>query len=76
MENVNQAEFWQERYEKNSTGWDMGHVSPPLKAYINQLPESAKDEAILVPGAGNAYEVGYLYEQGFKIGRASCRERV
>ena len=65
MENVNQAEFWQQRYEKNSTGWDMGQVSPPLKAYIDQLPESAKDEAILVPGAGNAYEVGYLYEQGF-----------
>ncbi len=29
------------------------------------MPESAKDQAILVPGAGNAYEVGYLHEQGF-----------
>lgn len=27
--------------------------------------ESAKEQAILVPGAGNAYEVGYLHEQGF-----------
>ena len=65
MEKVNQSAFWQQRYEKNSIGWDMGRVSPPLKAYIDQLPESAKDQAILVPGAGNAYEVGYLYEQGF-----------
>ncbi|MDV2859911.1 methyltransferase domain-containing protein [Psychrobacter sp. CAM01] len=65
MENVSQAEFWQQRYEQDSTGWDMGQVSPPLKAYIDQLPESAKGQAILVPGAGNAYEVGYLYEQGF-----------
>ncbi|SLJ85565.1 methyltransferase domain-containing protein [Psychrobacter sp. DAB_AL43B] len=65
MENVNQAEFWQQRYEQDSIGWDMGQVSPPLKAYIDQLPESAKDQAILVPGAGNAYEVGYLHEQGF-----------
>ena len=65
MDNVNQAEFWQQRYENNSIQWDMGEVSPPLKAYIDQLPESAKQQAILVPGAGNAYEVGYLYEQGF-----------
>lgn len=65
MNNVNQAEFWQQRYESDSIQWDMGEVSPPLKAYIDQLPESAKTQAILVPGAGNAYEVGYLYEQGF-----------
>lgn len=65
MENVSQAKFWQQRYETDSIGWDMGEVSPPLKAYIDQLPESAKDQAILVPGAGNAYEVGYLHEQGF-----------
>ncbi|MGO1490956.1 MAG: methyltransferase domain-containing protein [Psychrobacter sp.] len=65
MDNVNQAGFWQQRYEKDSIGWDMGQVSPPLKAYIDQLPEAAKDQAILVPGAGNAYEVGYLHEKGF-----------
>lgn len=65
MEQVNQAEFWQQRYEQDSIGWDMGEVSPPLKAYIDQLPESVKDQAILVAGAGNAYEVGYLHEQGF-----------
>ncbi|WP_265090289.1 TPMT family class I SAM-dependent methyltransferase [Psychrobacter cibarius] len=67
MENVNQAEFWQQRYEQDSIGWDMGQVSPPLKAYIDQLPESAKEQAILVPGAGNAYEVGYLHEQGLPM---------
>ena len=65
MEQVSQAEFWQQRYEQDSTGWDMGKISPPLKAYIDQLPESAKNQTILVPGAGNAYEVGYLHEQGF-----------
>ncbi len=65
MKNVNQAKFWQQRYENDSIQWDMGEVSPPLKRYIDQLPESAKDQAILVAGAGNAYEVGYLHEQGF-----------
>ncbi len=65
MQQVNQAEFWQQRYKQDNIGWDMGEVSPPLKAYIDQLPDSAKDQAILVAGAGNAYEVGYLHEQGF-----------
>lgn len=65
MNNVNQAEYWQQRYESDSIQWDMGQVSPPLKAYIDQLPESAKAQSILVPGAGNAYEVGYLHELGF-----------
>lgn len=65
MEAVNQAEFWQQHYETDSIGWDMGQVSPPLKAYIDQLPDHAKHQAILVPGAGNAYEVGYLHQQGF-----------
>ncbi|WP_201586505.1 methyltransferase domain-containing protein [Psychrobacter jeotgali] len=65
MDNVNEAQYWQQRYESDSIQWDMGQVSPPLKAYIDQLPESAKSQRILVPGAGNAYEVGYLHEQGF-----------
>ena len=65
MNSVSQAEFWQQHYEQNSINWDMGQVSPPLKAYIDQLPESAKTQKILVAGAGNAYEVGYLHEQGF-----------
>ncbi len=65
MDKVSQADFWQQRYEQDSIGWDMGEISPPLKAYIDQLPESAKTQRILVAGAGNAYEVGYLHEQGF-----------
>nr|WP_317199165.1 methyltransferase domain-containing protein [uncultured Psychrobacter sp.] len=65
MDKVNQAKFWQQRYETGSIQWDMGQISPPLKAYIDQLPKSAKDQRILVPGAGNAYEVGYMHEQGF-----------
>jgi len=34
-----------------------------MKDFIDQLP--SKNLKILVPGAGNAYEVGYLHEQGF-----------
>ncbi|MCS7020029.1 MAG: methyltransferase domain-containing protein [Cytophagales bacterium] len=57
--------YWSHRYRTGETGWDIGSISTPLKAYIDQLPESAKNSRILIPGAGNAYEAEYLWEKGF-----------
>ncbi len=57
-------EFWEAKYATGELGWDMGKVSPPLKAYIDQMHN--KSLKILVPGAGNGYEVVYLYKQGFE----------
>lgn len=55
--------YWNDQYEANTTGWDLGVVSPPLKAYIDQLAD--KNLRILIPGCGNTYEAGYLLKQGF-----------
>ncbi len=57
-------DFWNNRYVNNQTGWDLGEVSPPLKAFIDQIND--KDKRILIPGAGNAYELAYLMDQGFR----------
>ena len=57
-------EYWEERYQQQRLGWDIGDVSPPLKAYIDQL--SDKEQRILIPGAGNGYEAIYLFKKGFK----------
>jgi len=57
------ADFWENRYRNQETGWDLGTVSPPLKDYIDQLEN--KDAAILIPGCGNAYEAEYLLNNGF-----------
>lgn len=57
------ADFWNERYAQDETGWDLGTVSPPLKAYIDGLTDTSI--RILVPGAGNGYEAEYLYRKGF-----------
>lgn len=57
-------EYWEERYESATTNWDVGDVSTPLKAYIDQLKD--KNTRILIPGAGNAYELDYLIENGFQ----------
>lgn len=55
--------FWTNRYAEGTTGWDVGYPSTPIKTFIDGL--SDKQLKILVPGAGNAYEVEYLWSQGF-----------
>ena len=55
--------YWENRYITANIGWDLKAVSPPIKAYIQQLTN--KNIAILIPGCGNAYEAEYLYQQGF-----------
>ncbi|UOB18291.1 TPMT family class I SAM-dependent methyltransferase [Abyssalbus ytuae] len=57
-------EYWEEKYKTGQTGWDIGHVSTPIKEYIDQIKN--KDIKILIPGAGHSYEAEYLYEKGFK----------
>jgi thiopurine S-methyltransferase len=60
----NEQEYWTNRYEEEHTGWDIGYPSTPLKTYIDQLTD--KNISILVPGAGNGYEIEYLFQQGFQ----------
>lgn len=57
-------DFWEERYQAQKTGWDIGAVSEPLKAYIDSLEDTST--TILIPGAGNSYEAEYLHNKGFK----------
>jgi methyl halide transferase len=55
--------YWNTRYQTHETGWDLGEVSPPLKAYFDQL--TRKDLRILIVGCGNAYEANYLLDNLF-----------
>lgn len=58
------ADYWNSRYLAHSTGWNLGEVSPPLKAYIDQLEDL--EVRVLVPGAGFGYEANYLFIKGCK----------
>ena len=57
------TEYWDSKYDKGEIGWDIGYVSTPLKEYFDQLQD--KSIKILVPGAGNAWEVEYLHKSSF-----------
>ena len=55
--------YWDNQYQANATGWDLGQVSPPIKTYINTIEN--KEAKILIPGCGNTYEAEYLLQLGF-----------
>lgn len=57
------ADYWNDRYQNDTAAWDLGKVSPPLKAYIDQFAE--KNLKLLLPGCGNAWEAEYLLLKGF-----------
>jgi methyl halide transferase len=57
-------DYWNNRYEAEETGWNLKTISPPLKAYIDQLTD--KNLRILIPGCGSGHEAEYLLKQGFQ----------
>jgi methyl halide transferase len=56
--------YWESRYQKGETGWDIGEISTPLLEFFDSLQD--KSIRILIPGCGNAYEAAYLHSKGFK----------
>ena len=60
---IHDKEYWDTRWKKDETGWDIGEASTPLKSYFEQLEN--KNVKILIPGAGNAYEAELLHKLGF-----------
>ncbi|MBP7184717.1 MAG: methyltransferase domain-containing protein [Saprospiraceae bacterium] len=63
MEDILDKNFWDQKYISNDTGWDIGYASPPLVKIIDKIED--RSSRILIPGAGNAYEVEYMIEKGF-----------
>ncbi len=55
--------YWDAQYIANTTGWDLGEVSLPIKSYFKNVTN--KSAAILIPGCGNTYEAQFLLEEGF-----------
>jgi SAM-dependent methyltransferase len=56
-------EYWDAQYKAETTAWDLGQISPPIKTYIDTLKD--KNTRILIPGCGNTYEAEYLLKNGF-----------
>lgn len=58
------SNYWEKRYQENSTGWDLGAASGPIIEYLESIIDKNID--ILIPGCGNGYEAEWAHKQGFK----------
>lgn len=59
------TQFWQERFEKQQTGWDRGAPNPQLLAWLDSA--ALQPCRIAVPGCGGGWEVAELARRGFDV---------
>lgn len=58
------ATYWEQRWQEQQTGWDIGEASPPLVRFLETVED--KQTRILIPGAGRSHEALYLYRNGYE----------
>ena len=54
--------FWDERFERGFTPWDLNGVPAALRDFAAHT-EGAR--TVLIPGCGNAWELGFLLDAGW-----------
>lgn len=57
-------EFWNDRWTHSETGWDVGYATDPIVEFMSKYQN--KNDKILIPGCGNAYEADFLIKNKFK----------
>lgn len=58
--------YWEVRWQRGKTGWDMRQASPPLMEYALQTDVyQRRHMQVLIPGCGNGHEAFVLAEAGF-----------
>ncbi|MBY4946051.1 methyltransferase domain-containing protein [Cupriavidus respiraculi] len=57
------AGFWDERFAKGFTPWDMHGVPAEFKAFAG----GREPCPVLIPGCGNGWEAGWLRERGWPV---------
>lgn len=54
-------EFWDQRYDADTTPWDAGGSPDALRAHLNEFPPGSR---VLIPGCGSGYELLTLIDSG------------
>ena len=63
MIDINNPEFWQERYSTNNTPWDTKTTTPALTNSINH----SKSKKIAILGCGYSKDSLFLAKRGHKV---------
>jgi len=66
MTDVDRAEFWENLYRAESTGWDLGGPTPVF-VHLLAGPEAPPPGTMLVPGCGRGYDALLFARAGFEV---------
>jgi len=64
ISDVSLSDFWDDCYNTNNTGWDLGEPTP---IFVNWCDQLKTKKNICVPGCGNGYDVLYFAQKGHKV---------
>ena len=59
------VEFWQSRYQKKSTSWNLGTVAPPFVSLWETQKESFPIGKLVALGCGYGHDPAFFGKQGF-----------
>lgn len=60
---VSEPEFWEELYQRDDTGWDLGSPTPVFQEMKYLLPSSGK---MLVLGSGKGHDAIFFAQHGYE----------
>lgn len=78
-----QIEFWEERYQANQAGWDIGQPAPPFVDLMNEADAPSPGKMIVL-GCGRGHDALFFAQQGFEVlgvdfapsAISTCQERA
>jgi methyl halide transferase len=60
------SDRWEERYQTQKTGWDLGQSAPPFVSFLNS-PDCPAPGKTIVPGMGRGHEAILFAQKGFEV---------
>jgi SAM-dependent methyltransferase len=66
MEDLNQPQFWESRYQSGGDRWDLGQAAPPFVTLLSQ-PQAPPAGRIAVLGCGRGHEAILFAKHGFEV---------
>lgn len=61
------AQFWEERYASQNTGWDLAGPSPHFVDLMASAPDFLKPAAMAVLGSGRGHDAAFFGKAGFEV---------
>lgn len=66
MKNHNDPEYWEERFQKENTPWELGEASPTL-VELEKVAEFRPGSSVIVPGCGRGQDALHFCRLNYQV---------